>query len=132
MWAVIHTWALSYPLEPSDGDRIAAANYFNNLPNLIPCPRCGSDFAGILIEDPVETALDSRADLVEWSWRVHNRVNQKIGKAEIPFETFLTNYGVVNGFPSITTHVSGAAIKGLYSMFWGVSENLPASASSPN
>lgn len=118
MWSVIHTWALSYPLEPSDGDRIATAAYYNNLPNLIPCPKCGSDFAGILIEDPVETALDSRADLVEWSWRVHNRVNVKIGKDEIPFETFLINYGVVNGFPSITTHVMGATVKAIYNIFW--------------
>ena len=118
LWFAIHTWALSYPLNPSDADRFAAAAYFNNLPNLIPCPKCGSDFAAILLMYPVENALDSRADLVEWSWRVHNIVNQKIGKAEIAFETFLSNYGVVNGFPSFSTHVSGAAIKAIYRAFW--------------
>ena len=118
MWRVIHIWSLSYPLNPSDADRVAAANYFNNLPHLIPCPKCGSDFAAILLMYPVENALDSRADLVEWSWKIHNIVNQKIGKDELPFETFLTNYDVVNGFPSLTTHISGAAIKAFYNVFW--------------
>jgi len=123
MWNVIHTWAITYPIEPTDRDRIRAAAYFNNLPNLIPCPSCGSSFAEILLEYPVEPSLNDRFALCEWVNTVHNLVNEKLGKDPVSLETFLSNYNATleggQPRPRITSHVSAWIVKNLYHSAYG-------------
>ena len=119
-WIVIHSWALAYPITPSEKDQSAAAKYYNNLPNLLPCASCGSHFAEILLSDPVEPNLDSRMDLATWTWRVHNLVNASIGKPQLELDEFFRQYNVsVRGGqpePSLLAWWSGKAMTGLYGM----------------
>ena len=112
MWSVIHTWAMSYPDEPTDADIAGARKYYNDLPRLIPCSRCASHFAEILELDPVEPWLYSRKDLAEWTWRIHNTVNTSLNKSNLSLDDF---YNVWQ--PSYMTHITGGVVKGLYGLF---------------
>ena len=94
MWFVIHNWSFGYPIEPLESDRRVTADYYNNLPNLIPCADCAIHFSEILQSDPVEANLDNRGDLVEWTWRIHNAVNNRIGKPTFSMDAFCDKYGI--------------------------------------
>lgn len=110
MWTVIHTWAASY--NPTETEIAGAVKYYNDLTRLIPCPRCAEHFAEILAADPVEPHLGSREELMEWTWRVHNAVNESLNKPTMSLDDFNNVWK-----PSITTHLTGSAIKSLYGLF---------------
>lgn len=38
---------------------------------------------------PVEPALKSRVELIQWVWRMHNRINVQLGKREFSFGEFI-------------------------------------------
>lgn len=38
---------------------------------------------------PLEPALNNRSDLVEWTWEMHNMVNDQLGKPQISMDEFL-------------------------------------------
>ena len=116
MWYVIHSWAFSFPTEPTGSDIDQALAYYNNLPNIIPCPSCANSFAEILQSDPVN--VESRADLVEWTWRIHNAVNTKLGKPSYSIDDFINHYGVTfsgdEPVAPIMTRAMGSVFKFLY------------------
>ena len=114
MWHVIHSWAVSYPDKPTDADIEGARKYYNDLPGLIPCPRCAAHFARILELDPVEPWLYSRRDLAEWTWRIHNTVSISLNKPSMSLDEF---YNVWK--PSFVTKATGGVVKRLYGMLAG-------------
>ena len=72
-----------------------------------------------MIDNP--PALGSRAALVEWTWNVHNIVNQSLGKSALSAEDFCNvyNVSVLNGQPmsSLTSQTLGAVASGVFSFF---------------
>ena len=88
-WNTIHIVALGYSLTPSDEEKQAAKHFYESLAYLIPCPICRVHYKSHLEELPVEPALGTRSDLIEWTWRIHNKVNVELGKPEITINQFL-------------------------------------------
>jgi hypothetical protein len=91
-WATIHITALSYPEQPSYPQKRAAKEFFKSLAELIPCPMCRKHYSVHLKSLPIEPHLDNRTDLVEWTLKLHNKVNVDLGKPTYTREQFLKAY----------------------------------------
>jgi hypothetical protein len=64
-------------------------------PNISPntgCPECSKEFAQILATDP-PTSVHNEREAAEWTWRVHNRVNRRIGAPQVSFKDAAKFYG---------------------------------------
>lgn len=85
----MHIVSLGYAPNPSAEERAGAAAFYNSLKTMIPCPICRSHYAEFLAEEPVATK--SRDDLIDWVYRLHNKVNARLGKPVLPFDAFVRN-----------------------------------------
>ena len=63
-----------------------------SLVELIPCPVCRKHYATHLKAAPIEPFLDNRADLVDWTLKLHNKVNLDLGKPTVTREQFMKAY----------------------------------------
>ena len=119
-WATLHIVSLAYPDQPSYAEKRAAKDFYNALPYVLPCPLCRDHFAEILQAIPVETWLDNRKSLTEWTWMAHNHVNKRLGKREFTMAEFLESYNKMaeRGLPippaNPTAEISDAAVKSAY------------------
>src|SRR4030042_2311143 len=92
LWRLIHLQAISYPDSPTEDDKQAARPYFAALSKFLPCPECMGHFQALLSELPIEPHLVSCKQLTDWTHELHNRVNQRLGKAEITRQEFYKLY----------------------------------------
>lgn len=72
LWGALHTVCLAGTVTPE---------FVQEFARVIPCQICATDFAVILSQTPF-----SETDPFEWSVRVHNQVNQKLGKPVVSVE----------------------------------------------
>lgn len=86
-WSTLHTITFYYPDSPTEEEMTAAKNLFNSLVYLLPCDECCEHFAGMLEEFPIEPALVGRQELSLWLYDLHNVVNERLGKKNIPSYT---------------------------------------------
>ena len=63
-WFVLHTIALTYPLNPNDCTKKKYYDFFNNLPLFVPVENIGNSISKLLDEYPVTPYLDSRDSLI--------------------------------------------------------------------
>ncbi|KAL4104877.1 hypothetical protein QTP88_020153 [Uroleucon formosanum] len=77
-WSLLHTMVAYYPDDPSHQQRKDMDNFFRLIGRLYPCETCARDFTLLLTSQPPETY--SQQSLSNWLCRVHNHVNQKLGK----------------------------------------------------
>jgi hypothetical protein len=91
-WATIHTVALAYPDAPSYPQKRAAKEFYLSLVELIPCPICRKHYAAHLKTSPIGPFLDSRTDLVDWTLKLHNKVNLDLAKPTITRDQFMKAY----------------------------------------
>lgn len=77
-WGLLHTMAAAYPEKPSNDDRKGVTSFMTLLGKLYPCEHCAKDLRDDLAKDPPKT--DNQNSLAQWMCRLHNRVNEKLGK----------------------------------------------------
>jgi hypothetical protein len=82
LWGAIHIVCLGASIEMTPEEKQQYTNFFNSLPDVLPCASCGNHFQAVLDADPIEKSLDGRDSLFAWSVRVHNAVNRRLGKSE--------------------------------------------------
>ncbi len=93
-WFFIHSVAYSY--NPSKKD--AYYIFFKNLGNILPCQECKQHYYENFNEADLTYALESNEAMFRWSYDLHNKVNIKLGKTDIPnFQNVLDKY---NGYKS--------------------------------
>ena len=73
-WKLLHSITFAYELS----DKAAVGQMFKMLPFVLPCKFCRASLTEYMETDPVEPALESRAKLTRWLWRIHNEVNKKL------------------------------------------------------
>jgi hypothetical protein len=73
-WRFIHFVAVTY--QPSKKEEYL--KFFQNLPEILPCPVCGEHFKHNMAKLPPR--MDSNQTLFEWSVDMHNLVNKENGK----------------------------------------------------
>ena len=77
-WSLLHSIAAYYPDNPSDLQQNDMRNFMNIFSRIYPCKQCAQDLREDLKNDPVDTT--SRYALTEWMCKLHNKVNNKLGK----------------------------------------------------
>jgi hypothetical protein len=96
---------LSYPAEPSYGQKRAAKDFFESLGHLIPCPKCREHYQQHLQRMPISPHLDRRDDLFRWTVNLHNEVNKSLDKqpvSEIESINFYRRIGARGTTPVIS------------------------------
>jgi hypothetical protein len=91
-WFVLHTLAISYPLNPNAVTKKKYYELIQNLPLFIPVESIGNDFIKILDEYPVTAYLDNRESLIKWIHFIHNKINEKLQKPKITINEFYMRY----------------------------------------
>jgi len=91
-WFVLHSIALSYPLNPNETTKKKYYDFFHNLPLFLPVSNIGNSFSQLLDSYPVTPYLDSRESLIKWVHFIHNKINFSLGIKELTLEESLTNY----------------------------------------
>lgn len=66
--------------------------FLGHVHNLMSCPDCREEWGQILSQDPPLSIFTAK-DAALWVNRVHNRVNEKKGKAQYPYSSGVTEYG---------------------------------------
>lgn len=77
-WLLIHTLAAEYPERPTRRRRREVKGFLQSLARVYPCEECSEHFQKLISKDPPNLA--SRHEFQMWACRVHNVVNQRIGK----------------------------------------------------
>ena len=88
-WATLHIASLTYADQPNARQKANMGAFYESLVDVIPCPICRKHYETNLEEMPVKDALNSRTELIQWVWRMHNRVNVQLGKREFTFGEFI-------------------------------------------
>lgn len=77
-WHLLHSFAASFPTEPSEEEKQQFKNLLISFTYLYPCKSCRHHFKEMLDSNPIE--VDSREKISNYLCRLHNLVNQRIGK----------------------------------------------------
>ena len=77
-WSLLHTMAAYYPKEPTGDQQKDMMQLIDSFSRLYPCEHCAQDFQRDIKLDPPQ--IQSQQSLSQWFCRIHNKVNQKLGK----------------------------------------------------
>ncbi len=88
-WFFLHCVSAGYPVDPDDFDaragnpaghtRRAYKSFFRSLGGVLPCRFCRESYDAFFEQIPIESFIHSRDALVEWVFKIHNKVNEKLG-----------------------------------------------------
>ena len=83
MWESLHCIAFGYPTEPTDEQKKNYKEFFSNLMHVLPCKFCRDSYKDFITkEEPTilkDCDMDNRESLTRWLYKIHNRVNLKLG-----------------------------------------------------
>ena len=91
-WFVLHTIALTYPMNPNETIKKKYYDFIQNIPLFLPISAIGNRFSVLLDKYPVTPYLDSQASFVKWMHFIHNKINISLDKPEITMEEAMVNY----------------------------------------
>jgi hypothetical protein len=91
-WFFLHTLAISYPLHPNAVTKKKYYEFIQNLPLFIPVNDISVEFEKMLELYPVTPYLDNRDSFVRWTHFIHNKINVKLEKPELPLNEFYIQY----------------------------------------
>lgn len=77
-WRFLHLLTFLYPETPDTGDKILMRDMMALLPDVLPCKYCRASFTKYMANLDITPALETRALLVEWLYKMHNKVNKKL------------------------------------------------------
>lgn len=77
-WEFVHTIAFNYPDKPTMEDVNDYTVFFDYLGTQLPCKYCRESWANFRQELPIEPFLESGIHLGLWSYKMHNKVNNKL------------------------------------------------------
>ena len=91
-WLFLHTVTMNYPKEPTNEDKTLYRKFFSSLKRVLPCEKCAYHYYEHIKDDPIEPALESRDSLVRWLIKIHNKVNEDLGKPQYTYEQVIEEY----------------------------------------
>ncbi len=77
-WTFLHTLTVNYPDQPTVQDKSDIVQFIHLFGKFYPCKMCSRNFA--LEIEKLPPRVDSRHDLAWWLCKLHNSVNERLGK----------------------------------------------------
>lgn len=117
-WSLLHLITYAPDQNPK-----MVCKFFHTLAYVLPCKYCRYSFSQYMMEDPIENSCDSSDHLQKWLWKVHNKVNKKVGKKtpDPPFSEVTKIYKEKLGQGCSKTHFEG------WDFLFSVAETHPLS-----
>ena len=87
-WLFLHCVTFGYPENPDLYDienglapgttRSRYKRFFMEIGNILPCKYCRESYKDFIKVDAIDINLKNRSSLIEWLWRIHNKINLKL------------------------------------------------------
>lgn len=93
-WLFLHcvTFGFPYTINPLNPEHQTKAedyyNFFYYLGRVMPCRYCRDSYQEFFKDHDLREQLQSRRQISEWLYTIHNRVNNKLGVPECQIPTF--------------------------------------------
>jgi len=84
-WRLLHTVTARYPNKPTEEQKQALKKWIYLLTRLYPSGECAVEFSKILEKNPPD--VESRDAASQWACKVHNIVNDALGKEKFDCNT---------------------------------------------
>lgn len=91
-WIFLHSITMAYPDKPTEIDKQNFKTFFHMLSAVLPCDVCGKNLRQHMAEIPIENALSTKRELVEWLINIHNKTNITLGKPKKTYEDVIKLY----------------------------------------
>ena len=89
-WDFLHTLSFAYPDNPSEKEKESMFNFFNSLPDVLPCKMCAEHCRKNLSDIPPQ--VESKNSLSRWLVDFHNEVNRQNEKPIFKYEDVKSLY----------------------------------------
>jgi len=77
-WVFLHTLTFIYPENPTFTEKVKMREMMNLLCFILPCKYCRLSFTKYMKSLPIDDYLDSRILMVQWMYKIHNKINKKL------------------------------------------------------
>ena len=105
-WEFLHTLTFLYPEQPSYNDKVKMQNFMKSISFILPCKYCRISFTKYSNSLPITDYLDTKETMVEWLYKIHNKVNKKLrGQGFCKYENPDLN-NVKNKYKPILEHIT--------------------------
>ena len=91
-WFVLHTIAITYPLNPNEVTKKKYYDFIQNLPLFLPNHQMGNAFSELLDKYPVSPYLDKRESFIKWVHFLHNQINLRLNRDEVSLQDAVNAY----------------------------------------
>jgi len=91
-WIFLHSITFNYPTEPNGHDKQVHIDFFNSLQHVLPCEKCAHHYSQHISKYPVEDAVKDRDTFIRWLIKIHNLVNESLGKRTWTYEEVIDDY----------------------------------------
>lgn len=81
-WNSIHYKTFGYPIKPTKKQKQEYLEHFISEGNVLPCIYCRASYQQFIKEGDTKldmSVMESRETLTKWAYRLHNKVNEKLG-----------------------------------------------------
>lgn len=81
-WESGHAITFGYPINPTDEQKKIYHDYFVLFGKVLPCKYCRDSYQEFILEPDTllnEDVFKNRETLTKWFWKMHERVNKKLG-----------------------------------------------------
>jgi hypothetical protein len=97
MWESLHCIAFGYPIEPTEEQKNNYKVFYTNLMNVLPCKFCRDSYKDFITKEDdtifTDSDLKNRETLTRWLFKIHNRVNKKLGiDYNLSYEDIVNKY----------------------------------------
>ena len=123
-WTFLHAVTFVYPENPTESEKKQYYDFFMSLKNVIPCVKCRKHYEKHISELPIRLHLETRDSLIDWLYKIHNKVNESLGKPKFDkknIETIFDKSCVNNNYIMISIVLIG--ILGIFLFYYFMNRN---------
>ncbi len=108
IWLPLHIISLNYPCHPTKQEQKQYYTFFKALQTVLPCRACRKSTEKFFKTGNTKLTVEifkSRTTLALWLWRLHNRVNIRLGKrCNLSFKSMCRKYELFRAECSVAKH----------------------------
>lgn len=101
-WTFLHAITFTYPMHPSQSEKMHYFNFFKEIEHVLPCSICSKHFGEKMkfVTNYENEIFNNNLSLAKWLVNVHNDVNIRNGKQVVPFNNVAEDYRPPQTYPA--------------------------------